>query len=514
MMRVNADLREEPLVVDSPFIPAWWHMARNSMLAFRQGPFERVLCIGPGGGSDVILALSHGAKFVEGAELNGSILELMHEYADFNGHLYERADVSVVTAEGRSYVRQSQHEYDLIYAALTQTATSGGATALLENYIYTKEAFRDYWEHLSDVGTAALIVHEHPLLLRLFTTSLELLREEGFSDFDATERMAMFMVEDSPYRFMFLLSKQPFVGERAERLVRDAVELEAQPMFVPRLYDGILTKFRGGGQTYEDLLASAQAVDLETGDRATLDIRPVRDDRPFFFDVLHRLPDGMVELGIGAVVLVVLLSVLARFGRDEKHASLAAIWPFALYFTGLGAGFMLIEIPLIQKLVLVLGYPTLAMTTTLFGLLVGGGIGSAASQRLASESTAGRLALIAGGLAVLYTVAFAFLLPTIDAALLPLGLPARIGTLMAVLGILGLLLGMLFPLGLRLVARFSPLDVPWMWGVNGVLSVIGSLLAVLLANQVGFRGVLLVGAGVYAATLFLVPLMARRAAGE
>ncbi len=510
MMRVNADLRERDLTVETPLVPAWWHMARNSMLAFRQGPFERVLCIGPGGGSDVILALSQGAKHVEGAELNGSIIELMHEYAAFNGYLYQRDDVSVVMAEGRSYVRQASGTYDMIYAALTQTATAGGATALLENYIYTREAFQDYWGHLSESGMAAMIVHDQALALRLMSTAIDLLRSEGMSDFEATEHLAMFAVPDSPYAFLLLLSKQPFVGERVERLVRDANELEVRAVYVPRLLDGMLTKVRGGGQSYDDLVAQAAVVDPETGEQQPLDIRPVPDDRPFFFDVFHEPPTDVVMLGIAAAAMVLLFSVLAAFARGEGHAPAGDVWPFALYFTGLGAGFMLIEIPLIQKLVLVLGYPTVALTTTLFGLLLGGGIGSALSQRLASPESAARLVVIAGVGAIVYAVTFALLLPSIDAWLLPREMTFRIGALMAILGGLGILLGMLFPSGIRMLARFAPLDVPWMWGLNGILSVVGSLLAVLLANAIGFRGVLLVGAGVYAATLLLVPAMARR----
>ena len=74
---------------------------------------------------------------------------------------------------------------------------------------------------------------------------------------------------------------------------------------------------------------------------------------------------------------------------------------------------------------------------------------------------------------------------------------------------LGFLLGMPFPCGVRLLARRSPSDVPWMWGVNGILSVVGSLLAAWLAGSIGFRGVLLCGAGVYAGVALLAPRLAR-----
>jgi hypothetical protein len=58
---------------------------------------------------------------------------------------------------------------------------------------------------------------------------------------------------------------------------------------------------------------------------------------------------------------------------------------------------------------------------------------------------------------------------------------------------LGFLMGMPFPLGWKWVAQESAAATPWLWGVNGALSVVGSVLAALISIQLGFRITMLVG---------------------
>lgn len=504
MMRAEGDLRGVDLTVE-PWrrIPAWGHLSANSLLTFRRGPFERVLCIGPGGGADVLLALAHGARQVDGPELNGSILELMDEHAAFNGHLYEREDVDVVTAEGRSWLRRAPHRYDLIYAALTQTATTSGA-ALLENYVYTREAFRDYWEHLTDDGLLALIVHDQTLLLRLFVTAMDLLEREGVAAPRAIDHLAMLHDPSSPYAFLLLLSRAPWERAEIEALGRDATELETQALFLPGLLDSFLGPMRAGEQTVEQFAALVRPFDESTGKAIAVDLSPCSDDRPFFFDVFGGVPADLRALCAGAAVLVLLFSLAAVFLRGAGAASHAQVLPFGLHFAAIGAGFMLIEIPLIQKLVLALGYPTLALSTTLFAILLGGGIGSWASPRVAARLGGDGRAVRAAALAAAgLAVAFALALPVLDLALLRQPLWLRVGEVAVALGLLGLCLGVPFPAAVRLLAARSPSDVPWMWGVNGVMSVVGSLLAVILATELGFRAVLLGGAAVYVGVALL-----------
>jgi hypothetical protein len=60
-----------------------------------------------------------------------------------------------------------------------------------------------------------------------------------------------------------------------------------------------------------------------------------------------------------------------------------------------------------------------------------------------------------------------------------------------------LALGMYFPTGLELLRRREPRLIPWAWAVNGVASVVATVLAVMLAMEIGFSNVSLVAAGAY-----------------
>jgi hypothetical protein len=80
--------------------------------------------------------------------------------------------------------------------------------------------------------------------------------------------------------------------------------------------------------------------------------------------------------------------------------------------------------------------------------------------------------------------------PTVFRACLGLSLPLRIAIALLLVAPLGFVLGMPFPLGLRLaIARSSALG-SWAWGVNGFFTVIGTVLALILGMMIGFRMVL------------------------
>jgi hypothetical protein len=178
-----------------------------------------------------------------------------------------------------------------------------------------------------------------------------------------------------------------------------------------------------------------------------------------------------------------------------------------LYFSLLGLGFMLVEIPLAQKIILPLGYPTLALTTILFSILLGGGIGSWFSQRVQYPAALRRYAaLCALGVAVA-TVGGTLLLNQVSDSLLALPLTTRCIIVGAALLPLGFLLGTPFPAGMRLMSQHDASNIPLIWGLNGVASVVGSLCAAMFAKAWGFNAVLFIGAAIYlvaAVTLFLL----------
>jgi len=80
----------------------------------------------------------------------------------------------------------------------------------------------------------------------------------------------------------------------------------------------------------------------------------------------------------------------------------------------------------------------------------------------------------------------------------------KIFVALLILIIPGLLLGMLFPLGLKITSRISPDYVPCMWGINGVASVLGSVLVMITTLLLGFKMTFIIGVIFYLLALLVM----------
>lgn len=485
-----------------------------------------VLLIGPGGGLDILLAAAVGTEEIVGVEVNPSIPRIMARFGDFNGHLYARQNVRIYVDEGRSFVRRSQDQYDLIYLALTKTATTASTSlALIEGYIYTREAFVDYWRHLSGRGVIALVLQEPPLLLRTMLTALEALQRQGLSRQQALECMAVVSVPAAmyplgPYRHLLIICRQPLSPAQSARLAKEAIALGFEPGYFPHALEPVPFSWltQHNVRTKEFIHAWNQWL----FGRPLLNISPCSDDQPFVVDLTFHVPRQFIALLLGAAALAFLFSLFAmilasrrptlalqqgRGALEAQHVSaqgnfaaanthpeafphtslsLLSSAGAALYFALLGVGFMLVEIILIQKLVLYLGYPVLSLSVILFALLLGGGLGSLLSQRWPVAS-ASAVAAAAAAFVVLYGLLLQYgHSPLVTATL---GADLRLRCLFTMLMILplGMALGIPFPTGLRAVGARAAHFVPWMWGVNGLMSVVGSVGAMIIAKFWGFN---------------------------
>lgn len=484
----------------------------RSFIGFR--PFdwfrpEKVLLIGPGGGLDILLASAVGAKDIVGVELNPSIPRIVDRYADFNGHVYGRENVRIYVDEGRSFVRRSNEQYDLIYLALTKTATTASnSLALVEGYIYTREAFQDYLRHLTPDGKVAMVLQEPSLLLRTMLTALDALQHEGMTREQALDSVAVVGVPESlygmgPYRHLLIVSRQPLAPALSARLAKESVALGLNPGYFPGAYEPL--PFSWLTQKNATTPQFVEAWNQWLFGRQFLNIHPRSDDQPFVVDMTFSLPGQFQALLIGALLLAAVFSIVAirsQRGRQESAADTSSLSAAVLYFALLGVGFMLVEISLIQKLVLYLGYPVLSLSVILFALLLGGGFGSLLSQRWPVSS-----ARHVAGAAALLVVLYGLLLqvgqgPTVSATL---GWDIRLRSLLTILMLLplGMALGAPFPTGLRAIGARAHSFVPWMWGVNGLTSVVGSVGAMMIAKFWGFQATLITGLIVYALAALL-----------
>jgi hypothetical protein len=204
---------------------------------------------------------------------------------------------------------------------------------------------------------------------------------------------------------------------------------------------------------------------------------------------------------------VCILLPLAVVERGSLRAE--GRWGWLAYFAALGLGFIMVEIALLQRFLLFLGQPIYTYAVVLAGLLIFTGAGSFASGTWSVES-AGKLkrALLS---AVIVVLALAVITPAVFRACLGFGLFSRIAIALLLVAPLGFVLGMPFPLGLRVAMQRSSVLGAWAWGVNGFFTVIGTVLALMLGMMVGFRMVLFLACACYLVGLLVITRISSRA---
>ena len=307
-----------------------------------------------------------------------------------------------------------------------------------------------------------------------------------------------------PYRHLLIMTKRPLTPQRSAQLAKWAVAWGQEPAYFPGAFEQFpFSQCRVKEMTPEQFVAGVNnAALLPRGVR--INFAPCPDDRPFVVDLAFGIPRQFWSLTIISLALVVVLSIFAwpTISQQERPSG-GRFAAQVTYFSLLGAGFMLIEVALIQKLILYLGYPVLSLSVILFALLLGGSLGSLHSQRWETETLPRRLPW-AGAVVIAWGAVLLVVIPGIMSATLQLNIEVRSLLTMALLLPLAWSLGILFPSGLRLLSRQSPGTVPWMWGVNGLTSVSGSVVAMIVAKFWGFSAVLVLGLVCYALVVGLV----------
>ncbi|HEY1306540.1 MAG TPA: hypothetical protein VGF24_23460 [Vicinamibacterales bacterium] len=478
------------------------------------GPGFSALVIGPGGGRDLLSALVFGASHVDGVEINPIIARdvMMERFRDYSGGIYTDPRVSIHVDDGRSFVRRSAEKYDVIQASLVDTwaATAAGAYTLTENSLYTTEAFGEYIDHLSERGVLTITrwVFDG---LRLVSLAQAACAERGL---DPSRHLAIVRYDRVA---TFLLKRQPFTEAETADLVKRSHDLGFTVLYAPGAEPAAtgsdpfeMARYGTGAGDYRKLILAPDRGRFLA--EYPLDIRPTTDDRPFFFHTTRLGNQFSVAFGRSMLFGNGLSALLTLFGISAVLVLLFIVGPLLLvarqpgtgwpawlaYFGALGAGFMLLEVALLQQFVLLLGHPVYSLTVTLFSLLLGTGVGSFLSRRIAPDRV--KTVTIR---AVLAVAAVALASPWLVPALINLAIPwplwLRILTAVALMLPLGFLLGIPLPGGMRLLAGHRPEIIPWGWGLNGAFSVIGATLAIFIAMNWGFSTALLAGAATYGA---------------
>jgi hypothetical protein len=449
-------------------------------LPFRLTPNAETLVIGPGGGADVVAALSSGSRKVTAVELNPLMLKFVRSYGARAANLYDRPDVEAIQSEGRNFISRSDRKFDIIFLGFVDSwaSVASGGLSLSENYLYTSEAFRAYYDHLSDNGILVILRWETDIP-RLVSNSVATLGPEA-----AGQRIVTLLEAQSapnePKQMLFMLRKRPFTT--AETTEISEKWTQAKPVILP----GVTAPPLIG-----DVLAGKKTLEQYEAESPRF-VGPVWDDSPFYFAIERpfRMPAAIAEPLLKWLLApcLAMLVVFAIFGRPRR----AAVGPYAgslLYFSALGFGFIAVELALLQNLTLLVGHPIFTLSVLLFTLLAMGGIGSAFSARVSMRTAC----LVVAAIGAIEAIA----LPRLVPMLLPLPLWGRIGIAMLFIAPLGLAMGVPFPRGLRETGSGSLPSPPFYWGLNGVMSVVGSVTTVFVALTLGFRAAMLMGSACY-----------------
>jgi hypothetical protein len=502
-------------------------------------PFElmranNTLVIGSGGGEDVLIALAGGSENITAVELNPLIISKAKEFGKFAGNLYDRKEVDVFIDDGRRFISSSNSKYDMITIKLVDSwaAQLAGGYALSENYLYTVEAFRQYLQHLDEDNGMLVMVRWNIELPRLMPLLIESLRQEtGKSSQEISEQIMI--VEDRPglyfgandnrtiYPVLVMLKNKPFTYSEINLVNERTRENSAKIFTIPGVYtrppyDRLLMD-----SSYSEL-KQQQLLEGQDADNENIEtifkLKPPTDDSPFFF-AREKIPGQMIILLVTVLSVSGVLALLLMYYSRRYNVPLASSsfsWLLVLFVIFIGLGFMIIEITFIQKFLLLLGTPIMALTVILFSILVSSGVGAYLSGKIFRTSPQNAMIVSIPLLLTIIIIYYVFLQEIINSNI-ALQIHSRIALTFGLLAPAGVLMGFQFPSIIRMSSLYAQKqteqqrepenrdeNVTLLWGVNVIASVIGTVLTAIFSMLIGFSGNLLVGAGLYLGALLCI----------
>ncbi len=482
--------------------------------------------IGTGGGRDLETALVFGHDRVFGFEINPATIAMLRQVQAYSPILSDRR-VHVTLGDARSEIARSDVRCRVLQASLVDTwaATGAGAFAHTESTLYTLEAWSLFLSRVEPDGILTFSRWYEPTMpsetSRLLALAIGSLLQRGVArPEDHIALVAGGLVAT------ILVSPAPFTAD-------DVAKLETT------VHANGLTTLLAPGQRPTDPLLNEllDAHDLSTlakvGEPFARDTSAPTDDRPFFFQLLsarawlhpvatlHQYygdKKGMLAGNVAAAIEIVLAALasalvalvllgptLLRAARD-KEGPLPGRRPVA-YFASLGAGFMLAEVGLVQRMHVVHGHPTYALVVVLAGLLVATGVGSALSATVVRSRRAVSVAALVAA-SMLAIMPWAIIGPLAHATLLS-PFAVRVAWCGACAAAIGVVLGMLFPSALMFTTRERA--TPVALAIGGATSVVGSVLAVVLSVAFGIPATFMASAALYAIAAACGPMKWREA---
>ncbi len=495
----------------------------TSALPYQLAPAPAALVVGLNGGTGVLQALYYGAAEIDVIEINPQVVEIVRDnYGDFSGRILEREEVRVFVEEARGYAERASARYDLVQVGLSGSlvASGSGLKAISANHLYTVEGVRALFELLKPGGVLSFTVWERlpPRdSIKLFATAISALKAAGVREPD--RQLAWIR----SFNTSTLVVKNGAIGPGESSALRAFASARGfDPVYYPGMRAVEANRFNQLEEAY--FHDAAKALLSEEGDdfiqRYKFDIRPASDDRPYFSNYFKpayaaeilALKDrggmGLLDLGylvvwatffqalvMSAVLILLPLFVLDGGGERDRRDTQATAAALA-YFISVGLGFIFIEITLIEKFLLFLNHPLYAVAVVLAGILLFAGLGSQFVMRRSGQPVKWRILLPVFAIVLIGGVYLEFL-PRLSGTLVMLSDELSVSSALLLVAPLAFFMGMPFPVAIEALSRKDAALIPWAWGANGCASVVGAVLAVLIAASYGGSLVISIGLALY-----------------
>lgn len=489
-------------------------------IAYYVRPKGKACVIGVGGGRDIQSAILFGHDTVTGIDVNPIFIDIVkNKFREFAG-IANRPGVTLVADEARSYLTRSKETYSTIQMSLIDTwaSTGAGAFSLSENALYTVEAWQVFLGRLKEDGIFTVSRWHDPHDLgetgRVISLAMAALFQSGARD--PSRHIALVTTGNIS---TLILGKRPLDVQDIDALAKAAGAL--------RFTVAVLPGKTPDNPTLRDIISARSPGALRDviADKP-YNFDPSTDEKPYFFNMLRlsRITDGLtagsgimkgnavatvillgliLSLTILTIATIVVPLVIAPRLGSKRDVPAKIIWPGAFYFSLIGAGFMCVEIALIQRLSVFLGHPVYALGILLFTIIASTGIGSLLSERLPLVHSRWVFALPV--VSAFGIIALRFGVTALMAGMITAPVMNKILLSVAAIFPLGLMLGFFFPTGMKMLALSAAAETPWYWALNGIFGVLSSAVAVLISIYVGISINFYIAALCYAA---LVPCLA------
>jgi len=497
--------------------------------ALKKDSGHEVLVIGAAGGSETKAALMYGASHVDAVELVGHVIDIgKNKYAQYNGNIYNHPRVNAFKGEGRSFLRSTDRKYDVIqmYSNHTSSSIAAGTGAMATTYLQTAEAYKEYFTHLKDDGILHINHHVYPKMVATAALAWKQLGKHDFlKHIVVIEAIREGFQDNLP---TMLIKMTPWTEQELERIASMFHSVNQMVVHPLKPEKNMLTAEFFNGNLSRDTIKAANYR-----------VAPSTDNRPYFnflrksFDKLDEDPAGylnystasllnsqlknrwiatdVVHLNVtaGASFFFIFLFVFiplyfSKTGRAPWAGKISSL----VYFSCLGAGFIIFELIFIQIFMKLIGYPLYTYSTIVFALLLAAGTGSLLSGKL-GISPVRRWFIPFVGILIFSMIILVSYHPYFE---LFLQQPTLVRILAAFVMIypLGLFLGMPFPLGIMTIESQPQGSIAWAWAMNGLFTVVGGLGSVLLSIFLGFQVTVIIAVLIYGVA-FLTYTLLRRA---